>query len=188
MNCFQMVKRIAGCLPFLAGLLWFVPAPLSAADGLPKVGDKCPDFEMEGTDGTKYKLSDFVGKKAFIIAWYPRAFTPGCTKECQSFKDHGEALRKYSVAYFTASCDSVAKNKEFAKSLGLDYPILSDPEGKVAKSLGIAREGGVPTASRVTFIVGKDGKILAIDDAVKTTSHGQDMAAKLESLGIEKAK
>lgn len=157
-----------------------------AADGL-KVGADCPDFEMEGTDGTKYSLKDMVGKKAFIIAWYPRAFTGGCTKECQSMKEHGELLRKFNVAYFTASCDPVSKNQEFAKSLELDYPILSDPDGSVAKKFGVAKVGANPTASRVTFIVGKDGKILAIDDAVKTASHGQDLAKKLEELGVEKA-
>ena len=157
-----------------------------AADGL-KVGADCPDFEMEGTDGTKYSLKDMVGKKAFIIAWYPRAFTGGCTKECQSMKEHGELLRKFNVAYFTASCDPVTKNQEFAKSLELDYPILSDPDGSVAKKFGVAKVGANPTANRVTFIVGKDGKILAIDDAVKTASHGQDLAKKLEELGVEKA-
>ena len=131
-----------------------------AADGL-KVGADCPDFEMEGTDGTKYSLKDMVGKKAFIIAWYPRAFTGGCTKECQSMKEHGEALRKFNVAYFTASCDPVSKNQDFAKSLGLDYPILSDPDGSVAKKFGIAKVGANPTANRVTFIVGKDGKMIS---------------------------
>lgn len=172
---------------FLAlGFVLFSFGTSYAADGL-KVGAECPDFEMEGTDGIKYSLKDMVGKKAFIIAWYPRAFTGGCTKECQSMKEHGEALRKFNVAYFTASCDPVSKNKDFAKSLELDYPILSDPDGSVAKKFGIAKVGANPTANRVTFIVGKDGKILAIDDAVKTASHGQDLAAKLEALGVEKA-
>lgn len=157
-----------------------------AADGL-KVGAECPDFEMEGTDGKKYSLKDMVGKKAFIIAWYPRAFTGGCTKECQSMKEHGNALRKFNVAYFTASCDPVSKNKDFAKSLELDYPILSDPDGSVAKKFGVAKVGANPTANRVTFIVGKDGKILSIDDAVKTASHGEDLAKKLKELGVEEA-
>ena len=176
-----------GLMAILAmGIMSLSMSVATAADGL-KVGADCPDFEMEGTDGTKYSLKDFVGKKAFIIAWYPRAFTGGCTKECQSMKEHGDALRQFNVAYFTASCDPVAKNKDFAKSLDLDYPILSDPDGSIAKKFGVAREGGNPTANRVTFIVGKDGKILAIDDAVKTTSHGQDIAKKLEELGVEKA-
>lgn len=175
---------MSGFLAIVLGLTAFNAT--QAADGL-KVGADCPDFEMEGTDGKKYSLKEMVGKKAFIIAWYPRAFTGGCTRECQSMKEYGAALREFNVAYFTASCDPVSKNTDFAKSLGLDYPILSDPDGSVAKKFGIAKVGATPTANRVTFIVGKDGKILSIDDAVKTASHGQDLVKKLEELGVEKA-
>lgn len=173
-------------IPLVLGLICTVANFSLAADGL-QVGSPCPEFEMEGTDGVKYSLKDFVGKKAFIIAWYPKAFTGGCTKECQSMKEHGELLRKFNVAYFTASCDPVAKNKDFAKSLNLDYPILSDPDGSVAKRFGILRVGDAPMSNRVTFIVGMNGKILAIDQEVKTASHGEDLAKKLEELGIQKA-
>ena len=96
----------------------------SAQAELPKVGDKAPEFEMQGSDGKTYSSKDFVGKKAVIIAWFPRAFTGGCTKECKSMKEHGDLLKKFDVAYFTASTDPVEKNRDFAKSLDLDYPIL----------------------------------------------------------------
>ncbi len=77
------------------------------------------------------------------------------------------------------------KNTEFAKSLDLDYAILSDPDGKVATAFGIYQaERKAP--SRVTYIIGKDGKILYIDTAVNTSNHGKDIAAKLEELGVEK--
>ncbi len=142
---------------------------------------------MKGSDGKTYKTSDFVGKQAVVVAWYPKAFTGGCTKECKSFKSDGDKLRAFNVAYFTASCDTVEKNTEFAKSLEVDYPILSDPSGKVAKAYGIyAADRNI--ASRVTFIIGKDGKILAIDKKVATESHGADIAAKLKELGVEAKK
>jgi peroxiredoxin Q/BCP len=92
-----------------------------------KAGDAAPDFEVKGSDGKTYKLSDFKGKQALVIAWFPKAFTGGCTKECKSFRASGQKLREFEVAYFTASCDDVKTNAEFAKSLELDYPILSDP-------------------------------------------------------------
>lgn len=158
-------------------------AVTAVAADLPKVGDRAPQFEMTGTDGKVYTNKDFEGKKAVIIAWFPRAFTGGCTKECKSFNEAGEQLKEFEVAYFTASNDPVDKNKEFAKSLELDYPILSDPENKNAKAFGVLREDG-KAANRVTFIIGKDGKILAVDDKVKTETHAQDLAKQLEQLGV----
>jgi thioredoxin-dependent peroxiredoxin len=155
---------------------------LHAADA-PKAGDPAPQFEMQGTDGKTYRLQDFVGKQAVIIAWYPRAFTGGCTKECKSFREAGGKLKEFEVAYFTASTDPVEKNKDFAKSLDLDYPILSDPEGKNAKAFGVLRPDG-NAANRVTFIIGADGKLLKVDDAVKTETHAADLAQELEQLGV----
>lgn len=164
-------------LCFLASMAW-------AAD-LPKVGDKAPDFAMKGSDGKDYALKDFLGKKAVVVAWYPKAFTGGCTKECKSFKADGGMLKEFEVAYFTASTDTVEENTKFAKSLETDYPILSDPDTKVASAYGVLRPDG-KLANRVTFIIGSDGKILAVDDKVKTESHAKDIAEQLAKLGVPK--
>lgn len=102
-----------------------------------------------------------------------------------SFRENGHELRKFDVAYFTASCDKVEDNQRFAKSLDLDYVILSDPDGKVAQAYGIYNADR-KLASRVTFIIGKDGKILHVDTKVDVQNHGKDIAAVLESLGIPK--
>ena len=150
-----------------------------------KVGDKAPEFEMTGSDGKTYKLSDFQGKQAVVVAWYPRAFTGGCTAECKSFKEKGDALKAYDVAYFTASTDTVEKNTAFAKSLEVDYPILSDPDAKTAIAYGVATPEK-KTATRWTFIIDKDGNIADIDKAVKTGSHATDIAHKLGELGVAK--
>lgn len=89
------------------------------------------------------------------------------------------------MAYFTASCDEPAFNKEFATELGLDYPILSDPSREVAKAYGLVKDAkGFP--SRVTFYIGKDGKLLFIDKQINTAEAGKDMVAKLAELGVEK--
>ncbi len=87
------------------------------------------------------------------------------------------------MAYFTASCDTPETNKKFAESLELNYPILSDPTREVAKAYGVV-QGDKKNASRWTFYIGKDGKILYIDDKVKTATHGPDVAARLKELGI----
>jgi thioredoxin-dependent peroxiredoxin len=167
----------------VAGLLSFSRNAIAA--DVPKVGDTAPEFEMQGSDGKTYKAKDFVGKKAVIIAWFPRAFTGGCTKECKSMKESGELLKKYDVAYFTASTDPVEKNAEFAKSLDLDYPILCDPKGKNAELFGVL-SSDKSKAGRTTFIIGKDGKILAVEAKVNTETHGKDLAEQLEKLGVEK--
>ena len=170
----------------VAALLIALGSSAFAAE-MPKVGDTAPAFKMQGSDGKTYSLDDFKGKQAVIIAWFPAAFTGGCTKECKSMKEAGDQLKKFDVAYFTASTDPVKENARFAESLELDYPILCDPEGKNAKEFGVMGEGR-NRAARVTFVIGKDGKILAVQDKVKTDTHGQDLAKLLDELDVARAK
>jgi peroxiredoxin Q/BCP len=150
-----------------------------------KVGDQAPEFSLQASDGKTYSLSDFVGKKAVAIAWFPAAFTKGCTVECQSLAEHGDLIKKYDVAYFMASVDPVEKNKDFGAAHKADFPLLSDPTKKTATEYGVLSGRGV--ANRWTFYIGKDGKILAIDKAVKPATSAEDLAAKLGELGIPKA-
>ena len=93
-------------------------------------------------------------------------------------------MRKFNVAYFTASCDTVELNTKFAKSLQVDYPILSDPGKKVARANGVVTaQRKVPF--RWTFYIGKDGKILKIDKKVKPGQDGANCAKALKELGVE---
>jgi peroxiredoxin Q/BCP len=146
-----------------------------------KVGDKAPDFDLKGSDGKMHKLSDLKGKTV-VLAWYPKALTGGCTAECKSLKASGEELRKYNVAYFAASVDKPELNKEFSDKLELDFPLLSDPTMETAKAYGVLNERNM--ANRWTFYIDKNGKIAAIDQSVKTASHGTDVAAKLKEMGV----
>ncbi len=102
-----------------------------------------------------------------------------------SLRESGKELREFEVAYFAASCDKAKKNQQFAKSLELDYPILSDPDKKVARAYGVVGPTQ-PVPRRWTFIIGPDGRILAIDKKVKTGFHGQDLVAELEKLNVAK--
>jgi thioredoxin-dependent peroxiredoxin len=154
-----------------------------------KVGDPAPDFSLQASDGKTYKLSDFKGKQAVVLAWFPKAFTQGCTIECKSLAEHGDMIKKYNVKYFMASVDPVEGeqgNKAFAAAHNADFPLLSDPDKKTAEAYGVLN--GRPMASRWTFYIGKDGKILAIDKTVKPATSAEDMAAKLGELKIEPAK
>jgi peroxiredoxin Q/BCP len=87
------------------------------------------------------------------------------------------------VAYFTASVDTPETNKKFAEALDLDYPILSDPSKQVARAYGVIT-GDRTSAARWTFYIGRDGKILYIDEQVNTASHGADIVERLKALGI----
>ncbi len=87
------------------------------------------------------------------------------------------------MAYFAASVDSVDTNKKFAQELGVDYPILSDPDKRVAEAYGVLMPG-VGLANRWTFYIGKDGKILYIDKQGATSTQGQEVVARLKALGI----
>jgi len=168
-----------------------------------KVGDTAPDFSLQASDGKTYKLSDFKGKKAVVVAWFPKAFTQGCTIECKSLAENGDKIRMYDVAYFMASVDNVEDNTKFAKATSVtlqgrgggpatvvekkeaDFPMLADPTMTTARAYGVV-DGQRTTASRWTFYIDKTGRIAAIDTAVRPATSAEDMIAKLEELKVAK--
>jgi peroxiredoxin Q/BCP len=154
---------------------------LSAATEL-KVGDTAPDFTLQASNGKTYKLSDFGNKQAIVLAWFPKAYTRGCTLECKSLAEHGDMIKKYDVAYFMISVDPLDENTAFAEQQHADFPLLSDPTKKTARAYGVL--GMLGMANRWTFYIGKDGKIQAIDKNVKPATSAEDMAAKLHELGV----
>lgn len=181
------------------GTLAQAPAP-AAAPAL-KVGDVAPDFSLPGTDGKTHKLSEYRGKTAVVLAWFPKAFTGGCTIECKSLAENGDRIRKYQVVYFMASTDTLEDNTKFAKATTVtlagrggaaptvvekkeaDFPMLSDPGLGVARAYGVV-DGQRTAASRWTFYIDKAGKIAAIDTAVRPATSAEDMIAKLDELKV----
>ena len=159
-----------------------------------KVGDQAPNFKLQATDGKTYQLSDFKGKQAVVVAWFPAAFTRGCTIECKSLAENGDKIKMYDVSYFMASVDPIEKNKEFAKATTVklgdtevskkeaDFPLLSDPTKDTAKAYGVLNERG--TASRWTFYIDKTGKISYIEKTVKPETSAEDMITKLAELKV----
>ena len=145
-------------------------------------GDIAPDFELPGSDGRNYRLSDYRGRSAVVIAWFPKAFTGGCTNECESLRRGSSSIGRFHARLFGASVDRLEANRRFARALGIDYPILSDVEKTVARAYGVLGPSGFP--DRWTFYIGLDGRIAEIDRHVRTSSHGEDVAARLEELGV----
>ena len=93
-------------------ILLAIMASLSVSAAALEVGDQAPAFSLEGTDGNTYTLEQFHGKQAIVIAWYPKAFTGGCTIECKSLAQNGHLLKRLDVTYFMASVDELEKNQE----------------------------------------------------------------------------
>lgn len=144
-----------------------------------RVGDPAPDFSLLGSDGQTHRLSELSGK-IVVLAWYPKAFTPGCTNECTSLSRGGAQLKKLGVVYFAASTDTPEKNHDFAESVSADYPILSDPDGSVARAYGVLTKLGF--ANRTTFIIDAKGVIRHIETSVETGDAAGQLAKTIRGL------
>lgn len=169
----------------MAALLALMLAVPARADAPLAVGDAAPDFALEGTDGTTWRLSDLLGEggvEAVVLAWFPKAYTRGCTIECKSLAENGHLLKRFDVRYFMASTDPIEDNIGFAAQNKADFPLLSDPTKAAAGAYGVLTPRGF--AARHTFYIGKDRVILAIDRNVRPATSAEDMAAKLAQLGV----
>ncbi len=162
--------------------LWLVAALAAPAAAELAVGDPAPGFSLPGSDGRTHALADHRGERVVVLAWYPKAFTKGCTIECKSLAENGHRIREYDVAYFMASVDPIDEVRRFARSEKADFPLLSDASKEVAAAYGVLAPAGY--ALRQTFYVGADGRILAIDREVEPATAAEDLVATLEALGV----
>jgi peroxiredoxin Q/BCP len=141
-------------------------------------GDKAPDVELESTKGGKEKLSAYRGKKNVVLAFFPKAFTGGCTKEMTGYQTGIDKFTDAETVVFGVSTDDVETNKKFAESLKLQFALLSDPTGAASKAFGILNEER-KVANRTTFVIDKQGVVqevitgadaIAIDGAAMACS------------------
>jgi peroxiredoxin Q/BCP len=166
----------------LAALISF--GPRIARAELLSVGQQAPDFhtQMVTADGVKdVSLADFRGKKV-VLYFYPKDFTPGCTKEACAFRDGYAKYDQAGIALLGCSVDSADKHQAFIKKYGLPFPLLLDPDKKIAKEYGVAN--GIPLLgldSRITYVIGEDGKILKVFKDIDPSSHA---AQVLKDLGV----
>lgn len=172
---------VAGILALSVGA-----APASAQSAAPAVGDAAPDFTLKDQDGKDVTLSAFRGKSAVVIAFYPRDFTPGCTRQNKCFSREVRKIEDRGAALLAVSSDPVEKHKDFAAAIGARYPMLADVKNAVSKAYGVfvpSPEGGY--AARSTFLVDKEGKLRWIerDTPVPATLEGSRLLAEIEKLG-----
>lgn len=150
-----------------------------------QVGDTAPDWTLPGTDGKEHALTELIKDGPVVLAWFPKAYTRGCTLECKNLAEKGHLIREYKVTYFMISADPVEDNRGFGEENGADFVLLSDTSTEIAKAYGVWNEVGYP--NRHNIYIGTDGKILAIEKQVNPTRAAEDIAATLGKLGVTKA-
>jgi len=136
-----------------------------------KAGDTAPAFSLLDQDGKKVSLSDFKGKK-LLLYFYPKADTPGCTKQSCSVRDASKELKKLGTAAVGISPDQPTKQKKFDEKYSLGFPLLSDTDNKVAKAYGAWGEKSMYGKKyegiiRSSFVIDEKGTILQVSYKVK---------------------
>jgi|TARA_R100000306_G_scaffold16368_2_gene20598 thioredoxin-dependent peroxiredoxin len=140
-----------------------------------KVGDKAPDFKVNDEDGNSISSKDYKGKK-WVVFFYPKANTPGCTAEACNLRDNYKELQKEGYELLGVSADSEKRQKNFRKKYNFPFPLLADENKEVINAFGVwgpkkfmGREfDGI---HRKTFIIDENGIITRVIDKVKTKDH-----------------
>lgn len=152
------------------------------------VGDEAPDFELRDQSGQPVRLSDYRGKKAVVIVFYPLAFSGICTKEMCNIRDNGlESFHSDEVETLSISIDSPHVHRVWAQQESFDFPMLSDfwPHGAVAQQYGVFNEAA-GIAERGTFIVDKDGTVVYAEHNGVPEERDQDAwRDALAAIGVD---
>jgi thioredoxin-dependent peroxiredoxin len=126
------------------------------------IGDVVPDFELPDETGTTRKLSDLLATGPVTLFFYPGAMTYGCTKESCHFRDLKQEFEQAGGQRVGISADTVEKQKQFSDKYSFDFPLLSDPDRKVAEIFGVKRSGGLVPVKRNTFVIDTDRKVIGV--------------------------
>src|SRR5256714_4978417 len=148
-------------------------------------GDPAPPFSASTNGGRTISLADLKGKNV-ILYFYPKDNTPGCTKEACAFRDEFAEFRKRGAVVLGVSTDSAKKHDNFVEKYQLPFTLVADPEKKIVQSYGVWGPKtfmGVPYVgtSRVTFLIGPDGRIKKIWPKVKPAAHVKEIVEALDA-------
>ena len=154
---------------------------VKARADLPKAGDTAPLFTGQDQDGKEFKLADHIGKKTVLLYFYPKDFTGGCTKEACGLRDRMGDLSANNVEVVGVSHDSVDSHKKFADEYKLNFTLVADPDGKIIAAYD-AKMPRVSMSKRVSFLIGLDGKIVHVTDAMNPQTHFDEMKTAIDSL------
>ena len=148
--------------------------------------EPAPDFSMPATGGRTVSLADMKGKP-FVLYFYPKADTPGCTKEAQAFEEHLSAMSDLGLAVIGVSKDPMKALEKFAEKYTLTFPLASDPDGTVVEAYGAWVEKSMYGKTymgidRSTVLVGPNGKVAKIWRKVKVPGHAADVIKAAKAL------
>lgn len=179
-------------------LLLLTATPAYAQDVVLNVGDEAPAFEGVTADGETWRSSDVIGDRLLVVYFYPAAMTGGCTKQACAFRDDRTKLTELGAEVVGISGDRVEGLQVFKKAHRLNFPLLSDAEGAIARAFGVpVRDGGEVTqtvdgetvtltrdvtTARWTFIIDRDGTIVYRDTEVDAAGDSQAVIAAIERL------
>jgi thioredoxin-dependent peroxiredoxin len=143
------------------------------------INDKAPEFTLLDQDENKVSLKDFRGKTV-VLYFYPRADTPGCTKESCEFRDTDRKIQKAGAVILGISADTPKAQKKFQDKYHLPFTLLADMDKKICNAFGVMKEKNmygrkVMGIARTTFIIGPDGKIAHIFNNVKPEGHAEQV-------------
>jgi peroxiredoxin Q/BCP len=137
------------------------------------LGISAPDFTLQDSEGNNYSLSSYQKKNPVIIYFYPKAGTPGCTKQACGIRDSFSKFKENEIVVLGISVDSKESIKDFINDNELNFPLLSDEDKEVSKAYGVLNNIGLN--SRITFIVDKQGNIAEILRDVDVETHADDV-------------
>ena len=136
-------------------------------------GMKAPDFNLQNHQGKFFKLSSFKDKSPVVIYFYPKAGTPGCTKQACGIRDDLNKFKDKKIVVLGISIDSKKDIKRFVRENKLNFPLLSDNNKNVSTKYGVLRDDG--KAKRVTFIIDRNGMIAKIIEVSDVSTHSKDV-------------
>lgn len=160
---------------------------MADTNSIPSVGTSAPTFSLPASTGATIDLTKLRGKTV-VLYFYPKADTPGCTKEACGFRDAIASYQKLGVPVFGISPDPVKDVTKFAEKFQLNFPLLADADHAVAEKYGVWQEKSMygkkyMGVARTTFVIGPDGKIARVFEKVKPEGHDQEVLAALKEKG-----
>ena len=175
------MKPLRFVLLMLSSLLGFI-ANLSANPL--KAGDAAPAITATTETGAKLALGEVYPKGYTLVYFYPKADTPGCTKQGCSLRDSYETLLKKGVTVIGVSHDDVAAQKAFKEKYHLPFTLLADTDSAVMKAFGVPNIPATSLATRQAYLIDKSGKIVWADYKASTDKQAADVLAELAKLGV----